>query len=177
MRSRHMRAKVIVLSLAIGSGAIWVTTHLRAQVNPPDGDRAQFGMIGVARGQTARLNVVNVAVDNPDIAPCPVQLQFLDSHGGLLAQGQFTLGPGEARYLDIVNDRGSFGGSRPGVPPDVGDRQQLRAAWNNPPDPDRAMCPSDNFIATVEVFGRDGQTTVLYPGFANPPEPDVPAPL
>ncbi|HMC22071.1 MAG TPA: hypothetical protein VKL19_09505 [Thermoanaerobaculia bacterium] len=49
-------------------------------------------------------------------------------------------------------------------PPDVGDRHQIRATWTTPDVGDMPQCVRAKFIATVEVFDKDGRTTVLYPG-------------
>ena len=43
-----------------------------------------------------------------------------------------------------------------------------------PPDPDRPQCASGNLIATVEILGRDGGTSALYPGLNAPPDPEAP---
>lgn len=134
-------------------------------------------MIGVARAQTARLNLVNVRAIPPDDTghppdPCRAELQFLDSQGMVLKMSEVSLAPGQAGFLDLTRrDRPSPPG-RPGViPPDEGDRQQIRAVWTVPDSPDMPQCSRSNFIATVEVFGRDGKTTVLY---VVPDNPDVP---
>ena len=73
---------------------LWMEEALReaqrahAQDFPPGPpDRISFGMVGIARGQTVRLNVANVAVPGdryfpPD--PCRVVLAFLNGDGEVL---------------------------------------------------------------------------------------------
>jgi hypothetical protein len=143
---------------------------------PPDGpDRpSRFGMIGVVHGQTARLNLVFIPPDGADLppGPCRVGLQFLDNQGAVLKTSEVSLAPGHAGFSDFVrSDRPSPPGRAGAQAPDVGDRQQIRAAWQEPDGPDMPQCHRSNFIATVEVFGRDGKTTVVYQA---PDTPDVP---
>ena len=59
----------------------------------------QFGLVGLARGETARLNVVNLFP--PD--PCHVTLQFLDAEGGAFpgTVAEADLALGQAIHLDL----------------------------------------------------------------------------
>jgi len=57
--------------------------------------------VGITRGQTARLNVLNSAT--PGIT-CPVQLMFFDSMGNELARGMFEVMPGHLMFLDLNGD-------------------------------------------------------------------------
>jgi hypothetical protein len=143
---------------------------------PPDvADRAShFGMFGVVRGETARLNIVFIAPDGGDFPPdpCRVGLRFLDSQGAVLKTSEVSLAPGHAGFSDLIrSDRPTPPGRAGAIAPDTGDRQQVRAAWIVPDGPDMPQCNASNFIATVEVFGRDGRTTVLYTA---PDTPDIP---
>ena len=183
----YRRFTLTAVALMVSCGVIWKAADLRAQADPPEPGRQLFGMVGLAHGQTARLSVVYVPPIDPDLPPdpCRVRLMFLDGEGAVIRESAVSLAPGQARYLDTVHDRPSPGVSRLGAqhPPDPG-RQQVRGAWFHPPDPglppidpDRPSCSSNHFIATVEVFGRDGATSVLYPGtFVPPVDPDMPAP-
>src|SRR5205807_9867444 len=87
--------------------------HVRA-VTPPDPDR--FGMVGITRGQTMRLNIVNlINPPEPDKKsppdPCRVVLSFRDAAGqpfrnsdGQVIRREVTLQPGESDFLDLNAD-------------------------------------------------------------------------
>jgi hypothetical protein len=146
-------------------------------------------MIGIARGQVARLNAVMVtppdpSSDPPDpsapnriapqgVEPTPfrVTLGFVGANGLPLrdrAGNAFTrevdLLPGEGAWLDL----------------DAGDllslfesRRQIRAVVSaavDPPDPSAPVVP------TLEIFNRlTGRTESLYaPAGADPPDPSAP---
>lgn len=106
-------------------------------------DQREFGMVGIARGQVLRLNVVSI--DNPDLKPAPVRLElmFLDSEGhpflnpdGTPVRKRVVLAPGQADFLDI-----SF-------PPFLdGGRVQIRAVVRSIDNPD--------FITTLEGFDTE----------------------
>src|SRR5437870_485269 len=60
MNTRNIFTKLsiaIALVALLASGVIWEIRRVHA-VNPPDPDR--FGMVGITRGQTMRLNIVNL---------------------------------------------------------------------------------------------------------------------
>src|SRR5260221_6014703 len=116
MNRRNIISKVgIVLMLAtLGTcSVIWEVRRVHA-VNTPDPDRQLFGMVGLTRGQTLRLNVVNLG--NP---PDPdrnwsrrVVLSFRNAQGQVItdSDGQpirqtFELRAGESAFLDLNGDR------------------------------------------------------------------------
>jgi hypothetical protein len=62
-------------------------------------------VVGIASGQTARLNVVTVGVNHV----VPVELTFLDDRGNVVARIVERLQPGQATALDfhfVPNPRG-----------------------------------------------------------------------
>lgn len=66
---------------------------------------AQFGALGIAPGQTARLNAVAATSD-----PCTAQLEFTDASGNTLVSGQpVFLSAGQATSLDYQLAPGSRG--------------------------------------------------------------------
>ena|SRR3989442_15347796 len=88
MNTRNISTKVsmaIALVALVATGAVWQIR--RAHANPmPTAveDQARFGMVGITRGQTIRLNVVNLVTLSdgqlpPD--PCRVVLSFRNSQG------------------------------------------------------------------------------------------------
>lgn len=141
-----------------------------------------FGMVGIVRGQAARLNVVNARamVDPGDRSnPCPVELGFVDGKGRSLGRATAALLPGQASFFDVFFD--AFDDAGPAsrlqvrgfviedgrVAPDIGDRTGRMGA-----DPCAALLPS------VEVYdvATGASTLVLHPavirGFN--PQPDPP---
>src|SRR5205807_791823 len=77
-------------------------------VEDPNLQRA--GMVGMVLGQqTARLNVVNVALRaevNPGL--CRVELRFLDADRNIVMAGSAAVLPGEAAFLDFTSGRDVF---------------------------------------------------------------------
>jgi hypothetical protein len=91
-------------AIAVASAAVGVgVAHLKAFNPQPDPPR--FGMIGIAEGQTARLNLVNLL--SPGAAtippgPCRAELQFLDGDGTVVASRLVRLEAGRAAFLDFA---------------------------------------------------------------------------
>ena len=153
---------------SVGVLIVWAAIQVRAQVTVITPDRpVSSGMIGIVRAQTARLNLVNVRAIVPDapdlrLGPCRVELQFLDSQGMVLKMSEVSLATGQAGFLDLTRDDRPSQTGRPGATvPGGADRQQIRAVWQVLDNRDMPECGRSNFIATVEVFGRDGITTVI----------------
>jgi len=59
------------------------------------------GLIGVAAGQSMRLNAANVAA-----TPCRAQLRLLDSGGIILQSGSFNIAPGSSASIQLSTVRG-----------------------------------------------------------------------
>jgi hypothetical protein len=145
----------------------------------PQPEPPAFGMIGIAPGQTARLNVARVHPPDPGLppGPCRVGLGFVDAEGGLLLPAvQVTLRPGQAAFADIALGRGAVG---------AGGRMQIRAVFVPPIDPDRPGASRRlarecrDVVATLEVFDTESQQTqvILSPGVIRGfnPQPEPPA--
>ena len=103
------------------------------------------GMFGVARGQVARINAVNLG--GPDTRPIQIEMQFIDAMGNVVARDTKTIPAGQATFFDFA--------------PFVieGNRVQLRVLVRtvDPPEPDK------NLKVTIEVFDGDtGKTTVFF---------------
>jgi hypothetical protein len=143
-------------------------------VAPPDPDRTTFGMVGITRGQSMRLNVVNLVTLSegqlpPD--PCRVVLSFRDAAGqpfrnsdGQVIRREVNLQSGESAFLDLNGD--IFG--EPSTNADTAPlRVQLRPfvrVLQSPSDPERQY-PPDPCRATGEVFNNTTlQTSFVLPG-------------
>jgi hypothetical protein len=175
MRVRNIITKITVtLSLAalLATTAIWEVRRVRAS-QPTDPDRTTFGMVGITRGQTMRLNIVNLVTLSdgqypPD--PCRVVLTFRNAQGqpfrnsdGQPIRREVSLQAGESAFLDLNGDM--FGG--PSTNADTAPlRVQLRPFVRvlTAPDPDRQVSP-DPCRATGEVFNNSTlQTSFVIPG-------------
>jgi hypothetical protein len=129
----------------------------------------RFGMVGITRGQTIRLNVVNSADIPPgpcrtsgdDIPPGPcrqrVDLIFLDSMGRTLAHSTETLLAGRAAFLDFDGDKIERQGNRLELRPLV---------LTPPPEPDRGI--RSFIVASAEVFNSETGRTVFFIPAAGP---------
>ena len=140
---------LVALALPAAGGLVWSVRHAKAGA-PPDPDRLNFGMVGVTRGQTVRLNVVNICD-----GICPGQrvlLNFRDGDGHLLRNrdGQpihkvADLHPGESAFLNFNVDDAQ-------LPPGP-TRLQLRPVVTVQPesDDDRQL-PPGTIIPTAEII-------------------------
>ncbi|MFL6333371.1 MAG: hypothetical protein ACJ754_08540 [Pyrinomonadaceae bacterium] len=185
-----MRTKrtMMVLALAttvalVALGTYRGTRRVRAQsdTSPPVSERVSFGMVGITRGETARLSVVNTS---DAICPCQrITLNFRDADGRLLrnrdgrpVRKEVTLEPGQSAFLDLDADDLQF--------PPGPTRLQFRAVVTMipPPVPESGGTPppiGDRSVPSVEVFNNSNGRTVLFIG--NPgvirgfnPQPDPP---
>jgi hypothetical protein len=179
--TRRARAVVFAgtaaLALACGADAVAQTVSRRPT-------QPAFGLVGIARGQSARLNVF---IGNPDFNtgglppdPCRVTLAFANEAGQpvrdrlgdvVMADGSVRPGESISLLLPAVQLPAVQRGRRGLVRPVVQAGSPADSAF--PPDPCRGL------VATLEVFdGPSGRTSVLYAatfGFNAPPDPDTPS--
>jgi hypothetical protein len=144
--------QIVALGLLLALAASWGASRAAAasMVERPS------PLIGLARGQTARLNVVNY--EGPDSAPVQVELAFFDDQGNPLARSEETLAPGRAAALELPYER--LGRA------DL--RLEVRALMRVSGDPNVVGDP--HIIPSLEVFDDDtGKTQVLIGEF--PPDP------
>lgn len=163
------RARLFALAALL---AVMAAGAARAQVDP--GSSIEFGSVGVAHGQTARLSVVWTKVLPPDPCyppdPCTppasfrATLSFYDADGREVARRDETLYQNRAASLNFT-------------PRDLarGARMQLRAAVTVEQDPS-GVIPC--IVPTVEIVDADGLTSILNPGmpagFNRQPDPPMP---
>jgi hypothetical protein len=144
-----------------------------------------FGMAGLARGQVARLNVVNLVPPDPieprdqPPDPCRLVLGFADSNGrpfftpsGAPVRARVSLGPGQAAFLDLT--------PADAFPRDSREmRMQFRGrVGGTPPDDNAPPNPCADMVATLEIFDiSNGRTQAIYalPQVGgNPPDDGTP---
>ena len=111
---------------------------------------ATTGIVGLASGETARLNVLN-ASDLVSVHPEPkrVDLKFVDSTGTVLGESTQTVAPGQAVFFDLP--------AMTTGPMDVtGGRMEIRGVVT----PGSSPC-----VSTLEIFdSRTGRTSAVIPG-------------
>src|SRR6266508_3836999 len=99
MNSRNVLMRLISLTaLMIALIAFFGARPERVQAYE-DPNEKLMPMVGLANGQTARLNVVNIG--DPNSSPCEVQMVFYDGQGKALASDIQKLDPGVATFLDL----------------------------------------------------------------------------
>ena len=121
IRSRKLAAAslcALVLAVAASSRS--------AGAFNPQPDPPRIGMVGIADGQTVRLNLANISAPDDVLIPppCRAHLQLLDADGNVLAQRRVAIAAGHATFVDF---RPSF------APTNIGDvlgppRAEIRAA-------------------------------------------------
>ena len=128
-----------LLSALVLAAILSVCAATSAQAGP---ELHLSGMFGVAEGQVARINAVNLG--GPDTRPIQIEMQFIDAMGNVVARDTETIAAGQATFFDFA----AF--------VIEGNRVQLRVLVGmvDPPEPDK------NLKITIEVFDADtGKTT------------------
>lgn len=119
----------------------------------PPGD-FNFGLFNVVKGQTARVNVSYVGIENDGglpPGPCRVTVSFYDGDGRLIGQDMQSLDLGETAQFDYQTG---------GLP--AGARQRIRASVRVESS-DGAVIPC--LMPSLEVFAADtGRSSLFYPG-------------
>jgi hypothetical protein len=123
------------------------------------------GIIAIVKGQTARLNLVNIGDPSITPDPCRGTLDFFDGAGNLLtASTQVSLEVGQATFADLNADTIAFRG-----------RLSLRGVARFPPfDPTLPNACATTHL-TLEIIDNNSlQTTALAPEphLQDPPDPD-----
>src|SRR5689334_17318109 len=146
-----MRRVVTIAVLGLAASGLGVP-----QMPLPFSRTLTFGMVGLAGGQVARLNVLNPGGAGDT---CISELSFLDGNAGTLKFYAAQIASGKSIYVDL--DRADI---------DTGtDRVQIRAVVRTRPasaDAGQPRTPvlaaSCTIIPTLEVFNkRTGRTTVI----------------
>jgi len=175
MRTVNLKMKLtaVIAVAAIAVVCSFIRVHAQDQFHPVPA--IQFGILGITRGQTARLNVTNVASpDDPFYPPdpCRVTITFVDGDGNVLlnfagqpVRREVLLQPGHSAFLQIDGDEFVPRGQAR-----VNFRPVVRVLIP-PPDPETAF-PPDPCFPTLEVISNlTGHTALIYSGtppFASP---------
>lgn len=94
--------RICVFTLAVS--ALFAQSTTTTTATPTPGTRTS-GMIGIAAGQTARVNALNPGRAAPAVGvPCSATVTFQDDQGILLKQATVTVNPGDAAHLDLLSD-------------------------------------------------------------------------
>jgi hypothetical protein len=136
---------------------------------------APFGLVGLARFQTARLNVVSLTVPSPEAppGPCLVVLSFVDEagepivgRGGQPVASEAELLPGQSTFLELSSAVALSG--------TVALRRQVRARVfvPDPGPPDVPPGPCAQLASTLEIIDQFTARTVLVL-IPSPGPPDV----
>jgi hypothetical protein len=149
----------IVLDGLVAAGSLCAQTS--APNIPVEPQFATFGMIGLAQGQTARVNALGLPMGGPIIAgaSCTVTLQFFDEQGKSLGASTQPVIGGQAVHFDL---------KRMDIDTAM-DRREIRATvrtnfvLNSSAVPPVAVrfC---SVKPTLEIFNEDGRTMAALGG-------------
>jgi hypothetical protein len=142
--------KLMILIALVTLGVAWGAT--RASALKTADPIAQFGMVSLTRGQTARINVFR---DDPFFRDNPflrIELSFVDDDGNLLLQKVIDLGEGKSAFLELKGSE---------VPPRDTTHTQIRGVVRFVGTPDTRLYM---WTPTLEVFDNEsGETGFLVP--------------
>ncbi len=110
-------AGLVVLVLAVAGMWIGVLSlHAQAStpvIYPPGPQVLTIGMVGLALGQTARLNALNLpGFQEIHTVPCNITLSLVDDQGATLKTATMNIDSGKALHLDLARDEVNGDSSR-----------------------------------------------------------------
>jgi hypothetical protein len=147
---RILSRRARVFAALVVAAALWLTTSAYAIQNS---ERALFGPVSVADGQTLRVNVYGIG--NPDISPWTFLVRILDAKGEVVNERRLQLRAGASGSVNLRVGDG-------GLAPDANGRRTLRAeivGFNPQPDP-----PGDWFTTLEVIEPQTGRPTILLGG-------------
>jgi hypothetical protein len=117
-------------------------------------------MVGLAEGQTARLNLLNAGVQAPAVGViCTAAVAYLDGGGTVLKTASVTVDPGQSAGVVLHGDTD--------LNLMAGERREIRAAISIPAIPpptagSTSTAPACKLIPTLEIFDSvSGRTLVV----------------
>jgi hypothetical protein len=159
-------AVALVLAIAVALTAVPITVHAGAQPH------MIFGSVSIGRGQTARLNITNIAdAESTRGISCEVALGFVDGNNQMLVPAVRVAVDGSSSNNIKVSMRNVIG--NPDFRP--GQRLAVRAVVGVVSEIPGAC---DSIVGTVEIVDNATGNTqavvnpLVYAGFN--PQPDIP---
>lgn len=156
---------------ALAASGLYAQTPTPTPSPLPSQATLTSGIVGIAEGQTAKLNALNPGVAPPAMgAPCYGLLAFVDGNGKVLKSTTVSVTPGTSQAIAIDSDRD--------LALAVDARREIRATIMIPPIPPpsgsaSAATTACKLIGTLEIFNTlDGRTQVTL-GVVHP----VPSPV
>jgi hypothetical protein len=130
----------LTCALALGAVALCAQTVSTLSVETT-------GMVGIAAGETVRLNLLNPGVLAPAVgATCTATVTYLGPEDGTLKTATVTVDPGKSQSVDLRSDMD--------LSLTAGDREQIRAQIST-----QNSC---KLIPTLEIFDFiTGRTQVV----------------
>jgi hypothetical protein len=135
---------------------------LRAQTTVPSvltaSTSSTFGMVGIAAGETARVNALNLAAGGPIVVggSCQVTATFLDDKGNTLLTKSQTVAQGEAAHFDMPRSEAQAGAD----PVEI--RATVSASSLLTPGATYASLAGCSILPTMEIFDQaTGRTSVV----------------
>lgn len=144
---------------------------LAAQAIPVTQITQTFGMVGLADGQTAELNVLNQGVPPPALGViCSATLSFLDDQGAVLKTTTVSVTPGKSAAFYLYSDVN--------LKLAINDRREIRATIKTTPvfPPNASATPiigACTLFPTLEIFDTLSRKTQVVMGKTE----SVPSPL
>lgn len=157
-----MKTLLAILVSVTAFCAVFAAFRLRAQSIPIviiNQQLSTFGMVGLATGQTARLNAFALPQGGPIIAGgCQVTFTFYDDQGTSLKSATLPVVPGQAVHYDLPSTATST--SVPPGPQEI--RGTVRTNFTPPtPTPGPAIGAFCSVLPTMEIFNSSGQVTAV----------------
>ena len=117
------------------------------------------GIVGIAAGQTAQINVLNPGVLAPALRViCSAAVEFVDDSGNVLKSSTPTILPGQSKALQIRSDT-DLGLTV------AGDRKQIRAVIASPGFTPSVGAASCKLVPTLEILDTvTGRTQITLSG-------------
>ncbi|HEY1909954.1 MAG TPA: hypothetical protein VGG73_03470 [Vicinamibacterales bacterium] len=156
------RRPVAVACVAVAALCAGALSRSAIAFNPQP-DPPFLGMLGLADGQTMRINLVNLATIDPNGVPpdpCRGRLSIFDADGNELAGRHVNVPAGHATFLDFAADFSTNGAGITATP--------LRAEVLPAVSSDAGLLPPGPCRISVEIFDTaTGRTQIAV----LPPDP------
>ncbi len=151
MRALLVRFRMALITVAVIAAAAgyWSIGRAKAQTTRTSASgNFMFQMVGLASGETIRLNLVNMSDVTSNPSSCHAVLKFLDLDGHGVASKEVMLEPGHSTTLDL--SWSTLKGT---------DRAEVRA---------HSAASSDHCRPSVEVFDDLTRRTSIH--YSTPPQ-------